>query len=240
MWEQVSRIMRQATTQTVDQVANFLPGVVLSLTLLVVAIIVAMAVRRVVARALRGLDVNHRAEQLGLSALAGWSASMPPSQVIARIAQWTVLILGLLVALTALDATIPSQFALSIFQYVPHLLAALLIFVVGSLTARFLARSLLIGAVNMHIQSARLLSLAVKWLVLIVTVAMALDHLGIGRSILLLAFGLLFGGIVLAMALAIGLGAKDTVGRALERQFREAAGPTSPTASAGPDKLDHV
>ena len=231
MWEQVNRIMRQATTQIANEVAHFLPGVIVSMALLIAAAIVAALVRRLVARALQGLNVDRRAEQLGLSVLADWSASRSPSQGIARITQWTILILGLLVALTALDATMPSQFALSVFQYLPHLLAALLIFVVGSLTARFLARSLLISAVNMQIQSARLLSLAVKWLVLIITVAMALDHLGIGRSILLLAFGLLFGGIVLAMALAVGLGAKETVERALERQFRE---------SDSHDKLDHV
>src|ERR1700730_591809 len=237
MWEEVHRIIGQATPHIVNQIANFLPGVVVSLALLIGAGIVAALARRLVARAVRGLDSNRRAEQLGLSMLADWSASRSPSQVIARIVQWTILILGLLVALTALDATMPSQFALSVFQYLPHLLAALLIFVVRSLTARFLARSLLISAVNMQIHSARLLSLAVKWLVQIVAVAMALDHLGIGRSILLLAFGLLFGGIVLAMALAIGLGAKETVERALERQFRE------PGSLGGPrshDKLDHV
>jgi Conserved TM helix len=237
MWEEVDRIIRQATTQIVNQVANFLPGVVVSLALLVGAVIVAALARRLVARAVRGLDSNRRAEQLGLSMLADWSAARSPSEVIARIVQWTILILGLLVALTALDATMPSQFALSVFQYLPHLLAALLIFVVGSLTARFLARSLLISAVNMQIHSARLLSLAVKWLVQIVAVAMALDHLGIGRSILLLAFGLLFGGIVLAMALAIGLGAKETVERALERQFHE---PGSLGGRRSNDKLDHV
>jgi Conserved TM helix len=237
MWEEVDRIIRQATTHIVNQVANFLPGVVVSLALLVGAVIVAALARRLVARAVRGLDSNRRAEQLGLSMLADWSASRSPSQVIGRIVQWTILILGLLFALTALDATMPSQFALSVFQYLPHLLAALLIFVVGSLTARFLARSLLISAVNMQIHSARLLSLAVKWLVQIVAVAMALDHLGIGRSILLLAFGLLFGGIVLAMALAIGLGAKETVERALERQFRE---PGNLGGRRSNDKLDHV
>jgi hypothetical protein len=231
MWEQVSRIAGDAMTRTASQVADFLPGVAVSLALLGGAAILAVLVRRVVARALRGLDVEHRAEQFGLAMLAEWSASRSPSQVIARIAQWTILILGLLLALTALDATMPSQFALSVFGYVPHLLAALLIFLVGSLTARFLARSLLISAVNMQIHSARLLSLTVKWLVLIVTVAMALDHLGIGRSVLLLAFGLLFGGIVLALALAIGLGAKETVSRALERQFAE---------PGSHDKLDHV
>jgi hypothetical protein len=233
MWEQVDRILRQATTQIVNQVANFLPGVVVSLVLLLGTVITAALARRVVARALQSLDVDRRAEQLGLSMLADWSATRSPSQVIARGVQWTILLLGLLLALTALDATMPSQFALSVFQYLPHLLAALLIFVVGSLTARFLARSLLISAVNMQIHSARLLSLAVKWLVLIVTVAMALDHLGIGRSVLLLAFGLLFGGIVLAMALAIGLGSKELVERALERQFRDSGSPSS-------DKLDHV
>jgi hypothetical protein len=79
----------------------------------------------------------------------------------------------------------------------------------------------LIGAVNMQIQSARLLSLAAKWLVLLVAVAMALDHLRIGRTILVLAFAILFGGIVLAAALAVGLGARDVVSRALERQVRE-------------------
>ena len=73
----------------------------------------------------------------------------------------------------------------------------------------------------MQIRSARLLSLAVKWLVLLVSVAMALDHLGIGRTVLLLAFAILFGGIVLAAALAVGLGARDAVSRTIERQLRE-------------------
>ena len=142
------------------------------------------------------------------------------------------MVLGLLVSLTALNATIPSRLALSVFQYVPHLVAALMILVIGAIAAQFLARSVLIGAVNMGIRSARLLSLAVKWLVLLVAVAMALDHLGIGRTVLLLAFGILFGGIVFATALAVGLGAKDAVARALERQLREPA--------RGQDKVDHV
>jgi hypothetical protein len=71
----------------------------------------------------------------------------------------------------------------------------------------------------------------VKWLVLILAAAMALDHVGIGRTVLLLAFGILFGGMVLAVALAVGLGARDAVGRAIERQLR---------APEGDDKLDHV
>jgi hypothetical protein len=84
----------------------------------------------------------------------------------------------------------------------------------------------------MQIQGARLLSLGVKWLMLVLTAAMALEQLRIGRQILLLAFGILFGGIVLTLALAIGLGSKDVVTRSLERQIRE---PTSDR-----DELDHI
>ena len=84
--------------------------------------------------------------------------------------------------------------------------------------SRFLARSVLISAVNMQIQSARLLSLGVKWLVIVLTLAMALDHLRIGGMVVQLSFAILFGGIVLALALAVGLGSKEMVSRSWERQ----------------------
>ena len=219
MWAQVDRILRQAATQIADHIANFLPGLLVSLLLILATVVVALLARLLLVRALRGLDFDRRAEHWGLTALLGWSAS--PSHTVARVIYWTIVILGLRVSLTTLNATIPSRLALSVFEYVPHLLAALMILIVGSVAARFLGRSALIGAVNMQIRSARLLSLAVKWLVLLVAVAMALDHLRIGRTVLLLAFAILFGGIVFAAALAVGLGARDVVSRALERQLRE-------------------
>src|SRR5438132_1008112 len=92
-------------------------------------------------------------------------------------------------------------------NFLPGLLA--LVMFVGVILARFLARSVLISAVNMQVQSARLLSLGVKWLVMVLAGAMALGHLGIGGQIVQVSFGILFGGIVLALALAVGLGSKD-------------------------------
>ena len=145
---------------------------------------------------------------------------------------WVILVLGLLVGISALDATMPAQFALSVFQYVPNVLAALAILIGGHLISRFLARSVLIAAVNLQMQSARLLSTGVKWLVLVLAWAMALEHLGIGGHILTLAFGILFGGIVLALAIAVGLGSKEMVTRSLERQLGE--------PGERPDKLTHV
>jgi hypothetical protein len=220
MVEQFDRALRLASARIVESVANFLPGALVFLALLAGALLVALVLRYTLRRALSGLDFDRRAELLGIS-IGDWTPSRSASTLVASVAYWTVLLVGLLLGLTALDAALPSRFALSVLQYVPHLLAALAILVVGGIVARFLARAILIGAVNMGVQYARLLSLTVKWLVLVVSAAMALDHIGIGRTVLLLAFGILFGGVVLTAALAVGLGAKDAVSRSLERQLRK-------------------
>ena len=232
MWDQVQDMLRRAGLRTAENVAEFLPGLLGLIVILLATVVVALLARSLLLRLLTGLRFDQRAEQWGLGTLADWSAVGGPSLVLARIVMWVIFIAGVLASLSALDAALPEEFARTMFGYIPNLLAALLILVVGSVLARFLARSVLIGTVNLQVPAARLLAMGVKWLVLILAWAMALEHLGIGRQILPLAFGILFGGIVLALALALGLGSKELVRGLLERQVRE------PAESS--DKLPHV
>jgi uncharacterized protein YneF (UPF0154 family) len=127
----------------------------------------------------------------------------------------------LLAGLAAVRVRFTSQLLVQLFAYLPRLLVALLVVFLGSLFARFSARGVLLRAVNMGLHSARLISEILKWLLLVVTYAMALDHLGIGGDIVKIAFALMFGGVVLALALALGLGSRDVVTRAWERQLKE-------------------
>jgi hypothetical protein len=91
----------------------------------------------------------------------------------------------------------------------------------------------LISLVNMNIEQARLLSLGVKWLVLILFAAMALDHLGVGGTIVELAFGILFGGIVLTLALTVALRSKDLADWSMARQ-------TDKTGDEGAPPVQHL
>jgi len=104
--------------------------------------------------------------------------------------------------------------------YVARVVGAVLILLAGMVAARFLARSVLIEAVNLNLHYARLLSQGVKWMVMVLTFAMALDHLSIGGGIVELAFGILFGGIVLTLSLAIGLGKPDLIRKSLDHDDR--------------------
>jgi hypothetical protein len=220
MWEQINALLTQASNRIVSGVANFLPGLLALILIMFGTLTVAALVRVGLRRFLRGIDFDELLARWGFQELSEWSPQRQPTLLITRLVSWSIILLGLLLGISALDAALPSLLVVRVFGYIPNIIAALVVLAAGTFAARFLARSVLISAVNMRIQSARLLSLGVKWMLLVLAAAMALQHLGIGGSIVTLSFAILFGGIVLALALAVGLGSKDMVSRSWEQQGR--------------------
>lgn len=223
MWDQVGDALRLSMTKMLSQLASLLPGIVALLTALVLACLIAWAVAAILRRSLAGFDFDRRVAQWGFPGLAEWSPSSSPTRLLARAIAGIIIFIGFLIGISAFDGALPSQFVVRLFAYLPDLITAILVLFAGSIIARFLARSVLIGAVNMNLQYARLLSVGVKWLVTVLSVTIALERLGIGGGIIRLAFGILFGGIVLALALAVGLGSKELVSRSLEREASKTA-----------------
>jgi hypothetical protein len=222
MWIQIQQALHESMTKVITRVANLLPGIVALVVALAISFVLAWIVASILRRSLRSIQFDDRLATWGLASLAEWSPNGSPTLLVIRMVSWAIILIGFLVGLSTFDATLTSQFVERFFTYLPNVIAAIVLLFVGNIIARFLARSVLIGAVNMNLQYARLLSMGVKWLVMVLTVAMALEHLSIGGHIVFLAFAILFGGIVLALSLAVGLGSKDLVSRSLERETSRA------------------
>ncbi len=109
--------------------------------------------------------------------------------------------------------------------FLPPLFAATLILLVGWLVANFLSQGVLIAAVNARLPEARLVARGVYWSVLLFAAATALTHIGIGKEMVLVAFGVTFGGVVFALALAFGLGGRAIARDILERRLRRESSP---------------
>jgi len=223
MWEQVQQALRQSTTRVVSQVAGLLPGIVALILAVLISAAMAGIVAGILQRSLRSLQFDERVVRWGFLSLAEWSPGKSPARLVARGTGWAIVFIGFLIGVSAFDLKLTSALVLRFFAYLPNVAAAIVVLVAGSLIARYLARSVLIGAVNMNLQYARLVSLGVRWMVMVVTGAMALEHLSIGGDIVRLAFGILFGGIVLTMALAVGLGSKELVSRSIEQEASRAS-----------------
>ena len=218
MWEQVRQTLNQSTVGVLSRLASLLPGFLALLVAVLFSVGLAWLMALILRRLLRAIRFDERLESWGFTGLAEYSPQQSPALLITRIVAWAIVLTGLVLGLGAMEATLTSELTMRLFEYVPNVAIAILVIIVGAIMARYLARAVLIESVNMNLHYARLLSLGVKWLVMVCAIAMALDHLEIASGIVKLAFGILFGGIVLALALAVGLGSKEAVSRSLERE----------------------
>jgi hypothetical protein len=223
MWEQIQKALSQSTTRVLSGIAALIPGIAALILALLISIALAWLVAGILRRSLGRFNFDDRVQDWGYPSVVDWSPGKSPTRLAVRVVFWTIVLVGFAIGFSAFDATLTSALVLRFFEYLPHVLAALVVLVLGSVIARFASRSVLIEAVNMHLQYARLLSVGVRWMIMVLAVAMALEHLAIGGGIIRLAFGILFGGIVLALALAVGLGSKELVSRSLEREAQRAA-----------------
>jgi hypothetical protein len=145
--------------------------------------------------------------------------------VLAKVLSWATLAVFVLLAIGALDLQIAMDLVSRAFSYLPQLLIASALLLMGSLVAAFVRRSVLIAAVNAGLPSARLLAGGARTGLMILFGAMALEHLGVGRQVLLASFTILFGGLVFALSLAFGLGGRHLAREILERAVRRSAAP---------------
>jgi hypothetical protein len=234
MWEQVKQALVQSTTRFLTRFADLLPGIAALIVALFLSVILAWILAIIARRLLASVHFDERLGRWGFTSLAEWSPMNSPTRLVSRSLAILVIVSGFLIGVATFDFEWTYLFVQSIFAYIPNVLAAALVLLVGNIIARFLARGVLIGSVNLNLQYARLLSLGVKWLVIVLAVAMALEHLKIAPATVRLAFGILFGGIVFTLALAIGLGSKEFVTKSLERDTKKAS------SEAVEDPLRHL
>ena len=169
----------------------------------------------------RAVDLDRRSRAWGLTgALARAGVYKTPSLLLRLSVFWGVFVVFATMGIDALAIPGAPGATRTLMHLLPRTLAALLILVVGWLAANFLGQAVLIAAVNAGLPEAGLLARAARWLVLLFAFATALTEVGIGRDTVVIAFGILFGGLVLALAVAFGLGGRHLARDILERGRR--------------------
>jgi hypothetical protein len=221
MWRDVEDTFRGGFHEVALAVAAFLPGVLAMLFVLAFTLGLALLVRFGLRRSLAGVDFDRRVHRWGFTSTGEWLPRNSPTSIAANVGFWTVMFVGFLAGLRALHTAPTDALAADALAYLPHLVSAVVVIFAGLATARFLERAVLINAVNMQIRQARVLSLGTKWLVVLFATALALQQLRVGGAVLTISFAIVFGGIVLALALAVGLGSREAVSRSSAQKHPE-------------------
>jgi small-conductance mechanosensitive channel len=221
MLQFLEEIFKQPLEDFLDIIQKFLPNILTSMLILVFGFLIAWIVRIILGKIAKLLKVENFLNNTGIArSLKNSGIKRSPIKVLRRLLYWTIVFIFATMALIVLKVPAMENLLERFFLYLPNVFIAVLLLVIGYLAANFVGRVILITQVNAGLKYAGILSKTVKFIIIIFAFAMAVEQLGIGRETILIAFSITFGGIVLALALAIGFGGKDIAREFLEKKFK--------------------
>jgi hypothetical protein len=218
----IDKILVQPLREVFQKLAAFAPSLLTGIVVFAAGLVLAWLVKLLVARIFKILKIDAACARSGVTeALEKMAVKDSPAKLVGRMFYWLVAFLFFVLALSVMRVPVIDQLLEKFLLYLPNIFVALIVMAFGWFLGNFLGRAALIASVNAGLKAAGPISKGIKGAVLLFAFVMAFEQLGIGRSTVIVAFTIVFGGAVLALALAFGLGGKDLARSFLEKRFRK-------------------
>ena len=202
----------QAFTDLGDSLISAIPQVVVGIALLVVALIVATLIEKGLRYLLTKVAFDSLVGKVGVDqALQRLGIRQQLTLLLPRLVYFLVLLLLIKTAVDALGLAAISDAIGAFFAYLPNIVAALLLLILGSAVGQVAGQTVAQSAETSGIEFAPALGRLVSGLILFVTAMMAIGQLRIDTEIVRIVTSLVLGGAALAFGLSFGLGTRAIV-----------------------------
>ncbi len=205
------------------QVGQFVANLFLVLFLILVGWLISKFVVKVAVTKILQVfkidDIGHKVELDKILAKGGVTTTL--SELIGEVCYWIAILTTFVVAFNAVGLTIAAELLQRIVLYVPNIVAAVFILIVGMFSSAILKNIVTTAAGNAGISQGHLLARLAEIVVMVFAVAIALEQLQIGARIVELTISIVLASLGLGFALAFGLGCKDMVGKSAEEFMKK-------------------
>jgi len=199
------------------KLGSYLPKLGGLLLILVVGVLIAVGISALVRLILEAIRLEKGAKKIKVpEILKKGGIGLSLSELITEIVFFLIIIATLITALEIYGLT-TSQFTGGILSYIPHVIAAVFILILGILLAILISGIITLVGGNVKIAQSDLLGNIAKYAIIIVAGVIALRELGLGVILTDRTKDIIAGGLVLGLALAFGLGAKEKAGKFLDK-----------------------
>jgi hypothetical protein len=219
MREMIISELSQALHEIARGFAHFLPRLIVILILAVVGWLIAYVARMVLRSILRLIKFDKLSEKAGASQMLTKAALPSATETLSRFVFWVTWLGFILEGVRAFGILGLQEQIAGFFHFLPRLFVAIFIMFIGLLAASFFSRATLLAAVNANVPSPRVLSLAVRSIIIVFVLSVVFEELGLAEQTMLVAFGIAFGALMLGLAIAFGLGGRELARRVLEKRF---------------------
>jgi len=130
---------------------------------------------------------------------------------------WIILLFFIYLAADVLNFTLVQDALNRVISFIPDLIAAVIIIIIGVLLASFFRGVVRVAAANYGLAHQDLIATVVQYLVIFFSVAMAMEELGVATHILVNSVLIIIAAIAFGLALAFGLGGKEVAGKMVSK-----------------------
>jgi len=198
---------------------RFVPNLLAMLIIILVGMIATRTISLIMLKLFQTVKFDSWSDRMGLtSVMRKGDLWAKPSEAVGSFVYWLLVIAVLMAGFSALNIQAIDHLISNFVLYLPRVISAILILAFGYIVTGFIGRAVLISAVNRGYLFAKLLADAVRILFIVLFIAMALEQLQVAPGIVVAAFSIIFGGIVIALAIAFGVGGIDTAKKIIEKE----------------------
>jgi hypothetical protein len=209
-------VLLEPARTVLSQIGQFLVNIMLVIVILIIGWIVSKVIRSIVTKSLRAIKLDELSDRIELETLlekGGISYSL--SELIGLICYWLALLVTFMVAINAVGLTIAAELLNKVVLYIPNVVAAVFILILGMFVATILKNIVVTAANNAGLNQGKVLGKVAETIVIAFAIFVGLEQLRIGIQITQLTISIVLGSIGLGLALAFGLGCKDLAGRSM-------------------------
>jgi len=209
-----------------QQMIAFIANLLLAIVVFLVGYLIAVGIGKLITEILKSVRFNKLFEKEGWrKALQRANVDVNPSEFIGAIFKWVFVIVALLIAVDVLRLTSFAGFLTQVLNYLPNVIVAVLVFVVAIIISDIVEKLVRVSVERMKVGYGFVASSIVKWAIWIFTFFLILDQLLPSSALIKTLYSSIVYGIVasvaLGLAIAIGLGGKDTAAKVIEDMYRK-------------------
>src|SRR5215472_6049324 len=211
--------LTQAIQQMAKEIAHYLPRLIVMLIIALIGWVIAYLLKLIVRSLLRLTKFSKLSENAGATQLLHQAALPSSTELLSRFVFWVAWIGFVLLGVSVLGIAGLQEYISRFFLFLPRLFVALVILFFGLVAASFFSRAALLAAVNANFRSSRMLSIAVRIIIIIFAISMVFEVLGVAEQTVVVAFATVFGAAMLGLAIAFGLGGQNKAWKYLVRKL---------------------
>lgn len=217
MKEQI-QIFLESSQQFLNEIATALPRILGALLIFIIGWILAKLIKKAIIKLLKLVRLNVVSDKAGIDRfLKEGGVRLNTIELLGSLFYWIIMLTVILAVLNSLQLTSAKELFNGIILFIPNIIVAIVVFLLGLYAARFISKVISSSLKNMQDATAVVIERITYYSIVVFTVFLVLGQLNIAQGILTSAFALIFGALCLAFGLAFGLGGKDFAADVLKK-----------------------